>query len=116
MLSFLFQTLFALQGTTKRNTSYSLNHVSGVHLPSPPFIIVEPKQQFALFASPSLNDDIIYQSERLDWLQERLGLNNEQSIELARRFPKVHSLSIEEQLEPTLDWLQTYARLAAKKD
>jgi hypothetical protein len=35
MFSFLVQTLFALQGTTKRTGSYSWHHLSGAHFPSP---------------------------------------------------------------------------------
>jgi hypothetical protein len=109
MLSFFVQTLFALQGTTtKRTESYS-SPLSGVCLPSPTFILIQAPQQDALFAAPpSLNNDInIDPSEdMLDWLQERLGLEDVQLMTLVKRFPEVHTLSIEEQLQPTLDWLQ----------
>jgi hypothetical protein len=79
-----------------------------VSLPSKFITVSKPNNENALLASPNLQSAIILdQSEPLDWLQERLVLNNEQSsIELARPFPKVHTLSIEEQFEPTLDWLQ----------
>jgi hypothetical protein len=114
MFFFLFQTLFALQGTTKRTGSCS-SHLSEVYFPSPTFIIIKPHERNALFASPNLDDEIIDQSESLDWLQGRLGFNYEQSIELARRFPNVHTLSIDEQLKPTLDRLQRRIGLSNDK-
>ena len=52
-----------------------------------------------------MKSEIIYQNDAIDWLQERIDLNDEHSIELARRFPEVRSLSIEEQLKSALDWL-----------
>jgi hypothetical protein len=56
-----------------------------------PFIYIHKTQerdQALLFASPqSLQDDELVKddqsSETLDWLQERLGLKDEQSIEVA---------------------------------
>jgi hypothetical protein len=105
MFSFLVQTLFALQGSMKRNRSNS-PHLHGVCLPSPTFINVKTHDRDALFASPRQQSEIIDESEPLDWLQKRLGLHDAQSNALAKRFPKVHTLSIEEQLAPTLDWLQ----------
>jgi hypothetical protein len=59
-----------------------------------------------LLGSLSLQSKEPDRGETLDWLQERLVLDNEQLIELAKRFPKVHALSVEERLKPTLDWLQ----------
>ncbi len=109
MLAFLVQTLFALQGTTKRSVSdSSYHHVSRVHhLPSTPFIVIRTQQRDALFASPKLQDErIIDQTETLDWLQERLGLTDEHLIQLVKRFPTVHNYSIEDNLEPKLVWLQ----------
>ena len=109
MFSFFVQTLFALQGSTKRNggSCYSSHHkLSGFYLPSKRFILVKPNNRYVLFASPDLNDEVKDQSDSLTWLQERLGLKDEQSIELAKRFPEVHTLSVEEQLQPTLDWLE----------
>jgi hypothetical protein len=106
MFSFLVHTLFALQGSTKINGSYSLHHLSGASLLSPTFINVKPQKRDALFASPRQQSEIIDESESLDWLQKRLGLHDEQSIALAKRFPDVHTLSVEEQLAPRLDWLQ----------
>jgi hypothetical protein len=44
--------------------------------------------------------------EALDWLQERLAKGDERAVELAKRFSKVHNLSMKEQLKPTLDWMQ----------
>jgi hypothetical protein len=105
MFSFLVQKLFALQGITKRIGSYSLQNLSGAHFPSPQFIIINAQPRDALFASPNLQSEIIDQNKTLVWLQERLCFIDEHTIELARRFPKVRTLSIVEQLEPTLDWL-----------
>jgi hypothetical protein len=112
MFSFLLQTLFAIQGTTQR-TGSSSSHLFGLFLPSSTFIISKAQQRDALVAAPpSLNDDIIDQSDdALDWLQIRLGSNDEHLIELAKRFPEVHTLSIEEQLQTMLDWLQIQVRL-----
>jgi hypothetical protein len=116
MFSFLVQTLFALQGSTKRTGSYSLHHLSEASLPSPTFINVKPKKRRdALFASPRQQSEIIDESEPLDWLQKRLGLHDEQSNELARRFPEVHALSVEEQLQPMIDWLQEKIGLTDEK-
>jgi hypothetical protein len=86
MLAFLNQTLFALQDTTKRTVSSSLyHHLSRVHyLHSPPYIIIRAQRQDTLFASPKLQDEIIDQTETLDWLQERLGVKDGHLIELAR--------------------------------
>ncbi len=110
MLAFLVQTLFALQGTTKRTVSYSsYHHLSRVHhLPSPPCIItIRAQQRDALFASPKLQDErIIDRTETLDWLQERLGLTDEHLIQLVKLFPRVHNYSIEDSIEPKLVWLQ----------
>ena len=114
MLTFLVTTLFALQDATKRTGSYS-SHLSGAHLPSHPFIIIKAQRRNTLFASPSLQHEELDQSETLDWLQERLAFNNKQLIPLAKRFPKVHTLSIEEQLKPTLDWLQARIGLSDEK-
>jgi hypothetical protein len=108
MFSFLVQTLFALQGTTKR-TGSSSSPLSGVCLPSPTFILIQAQQQDALFAAPpSLNNDIIIDPSEdvLDWLQARLALNDEDLMALVKRFPEARALSVEEQLQPTLDWLQ----------
>jgi hypothetical protein len=92
MLSSVIQTLFALQGSTKRTGSYSsLHHPSGASLLSPTFINVKPQKRDALFASPRQQSKIIDKSESLDCLQKRLGLDDEQSNELARRFPEVHA-------------------------
>jgi hypothetical protein len=104
MLAFLVQALLALQGATKRHGSHS-SHLSGAHLLSPPFV-TKAQGRNALFASPILQFQIRNQGERLDWLQERLVFKDEDMIELVKQFPKVHALSIEEQLKPTLDWLQ----------
>jgi hypothetical protein len=68
-----------------------------------------------LFASPNLQSKIIDQNETLVWLQERLSFTDEHTIELARRFPKVRTLSIVEQLEPMLDWLQSRIGLSDEK-
>jgi hypothetical protein len=64
-----------------------------------------------LFSSPPrLQDETIDQSSSettpLEWLEERLGLTDDQSMELAKRFRYIHALSIEAQLAPTLDFLQ----------
>jgi hypothetical protein len=107
MLSFLVQTLFALQGAIKRTGSYSSHHLSGAHFPSSPFISVNAQPRDGFFASPNLQSEIIDQSETLVWLQERLCFIDEHTIELARRFPKIRTWSIVEQLKPTLDWLQS---------
>ena len=116
MFSFLVQTLFALQGARKGPSSYSSHHLSGAHFPSPPFITVNARPQGdALFASPNLQSKIIDQNEILVWLQERLCLIDEHTIELATRFPKIRTLSIVEQLEPTLDWLQSRVGLSDEK-
>jgi hypothetical protein len=45
-------------------------------------------------------------ASRKTWLQERLATGDMRVIELAKRFPKVHNLSIKEQFKPTLDWMQ----------
>jgi hypothetical protein len=69
MFSFLVQTLFALQGSTKINGSYySLHHLSGASLLSPTLINVTPQKRDALFASPRQQSEIIDESESLDWL------------------------------------------------
>jgi hypothetical protein len=44
--------------------------------------------------------------DKLDWLQERLALDDEGLSKLVYRYPRVFSLAIEGNLEPTLDWLQ----------
>jgi hypothetical protein len=105
--SFLVQTLFALQGSTQINGSYySLHPLSGASLLSLTFINVKPQKRDALFASPRQQSKIIDESESLDWVQERLGLQDEHSNELARRFPEAHTSRVEEQLQPMLDRLQ----------
>jgi hypothetical protein len=118
MLAFLVQTLFALQGTTKRTGSYCSYPLSGVHhVPSPPFIIVETQQRDALFASASsLQDEIIDERGTLDRLQARLGLSDEHSIELAKRFSRIQGYSIEANLKPKLAWLQERLDMDDKKD
>jgi hypothetical protein len=99
MFSFLVQTLFALQGTTTKRTGSSSSPLSGVCLPSPAFIRIQAQQQDALFAAPpSLNNDIIIDpsEDALDWLQVRLGLEDDQLMTSVKRLPEVHTLSIEE--------------------
>jgi hypothetical protein len=106
MLAFVVQTLFALQSTDKPTGSCA-SHLSRTHLPSsPPFIVIRGQGRTPLFASPRLQFGASDRGETLDWLQERLVLNNEQLIKLVKRHPKIDKLSVEEQLKPTLDWLQ----------
>jgi hypothetical protein len=51
----------------------------------------------------------------VDWLQERLGLSGEQSIGLAQRFPEVRALSVNNQLQPALDWFKQRIGLKDEK-
>ena len=110
MFSFLIQTLFALQGTTTKRTGSSPSHQSGLYSPSPAFILIQAQQKGALFAAPpSPNNAILTidpSKDVLDWLQARLGLNDEDLMALVKRFPEARTLCIEDQLQPTLDWLQ----------
>ena len=68
-------------------------------MPSPTFIIVKPYERNGLFTSQGLNEDVNNPSDSsLVWLQARLGfISDEQSIEVVKRFPKVHTLSIEDE-------------------
>jgi hypothetical protein len=100
-LAFLLPTLFALQSTTKRNGSCS-SHLSGAHLPSPPFIIAKAQGRNSFFALPSLKSEEPGQ-HALCWLEERFASKDGDLIPLAKRFPQVRHLSIEEQVKPTLD-------------
>jgi hypothetical protein len=117
MLSFLVQTLFALQGTSTTNerirvgyscSDYSHFSTTTTHRQFAIFQAQNQQREYALFASPRLKEETMDQHETttLDWLEERLGFTEEQSLELARRFPTIHTLSIEAQLAPTLDFLQ----------
>jgi hypothetical protein len=58
-----------------------------------------------LFASPSLNDDMQLEPT-LASLQQRIGLSNKELGELVRRQPTILNLSIQDQLEHNISWLQ----------
>jgi hypothetical protein len=105
MLALLVQTLFALQGATKGNGSYS-SHPTGLHLPSPPFVIRKAQGRNTLFASPKLQSEEIDPGETLDWLQARLGLSDDKLAKLVRLQPTILNLSVQKQLEPNISWLQ----------
>jgi hypothetical protein len=106
MLALLVQTLFALQGATKGNGSYS-SHPSGLHLPSPPFVIRKAQGRSTfLFASTKLQSEETDRGETLDWLQARIGLSDEKLAKLVTLQPTILNLSVQEQLEPNIAWLQ----------
>jgi mTERF domain-containing protein len=105
MLALLVQTLFALQGATKGNGSYS-SHPSGLRLPSPPFIIRKAQGRNTLFASPKLQAEETDHGETLDWLQARIGFSDEKLAKLVQLQPTILNMSVRERLEPNIAWLQ----------
>ena len=107
MFSFLVQTLFALQGSTKRTGSYS-SHLSRVCGRSPTLIILKPheRERYAfLLASPILYDETKHLEPTFLWLQEKLNLDAADLDNMVEKDASFLGFSLESQKE-SVAWLQ----------